>query len=102
MSEEEVSRLGQAYAQAGNAHQSDERGSGLGLALVHALARLHDGTMSLQSRLGEGTTVTVSLPVVQAGDDGVLRSEPEAPAVHEQIRLAQAAGEAIVQQAAAS
>ena len=66
-----------------------------------ALARLHDGTISLQSRLGEGTTVTVSLPVVQAGDDGVVRSEPEAPAVHEQIRLAQAAGEAIVQQAAA-
>ncbi len=102
MSEEDVSRLGQAYAQAANAHQSDERGSGLGLALVHALAGLHDGSMSLQSRLGEGTTVTVTLPVVQAGDDGILHSEPEPPAIHEQIRLAQAAGEAIVQQAAAS
>lgn len=102
MSEEDVSRLGQAYAQAANAHQSDERGSGLGLALVHALAGLHDGSMSLQSRLGEGTTVTVTLPVVQAGDDGILHSEPEPPAIHEQIRRAQAAGEAIVQQAAAS
>lgn len=102
MSEAEVSRLGHAYAQAANAHQSDERGSGLGLALVHALAGLHGGTMSLQSRLGEGTTVTVSLPVVSASDDGILKSDPETPAVHEQIRLAQAAGEAIVQQAAAS
>lgn len=100
MSADEISRLGQAYQQAASARQTDERGSGLGLALVHALAALHGGTMSLQSRPGEGTTATVRLPVIAAGDEQVLQGEPETPAVHEQIRRAQAAGEAIAQQAA--
>ena len=102
MSAEEVSRLGHAYAQAANAHQSDERGSGLGLALVHALARLHGGVMRLKSAPGQGTIVTISLPVVQADSGDAGRDEPEMPAVHAQIRLAQSAGEEIAQQAAAS
>jgi len=101
MSADELSRLGQAFEQASSARHSDERGSGLGLALVQALAALHGGTMSLQSRPGQGTTATICLPVV-AGDGVASVPDPEIPAVHEQIRRAQAAGEAIVQQAAAS
>ena len=39
-------------------------GIGLGLAIVQHIARLHGGSAVLESKAGEGTTVTVSLPVV--------------------------------------
>ncbi|HUY57818.1 MAG TPA: HAMP domain-containing sensor histidine kinase [Candidatus Micrarchaeaceae archaeon] len=40
----------------------DQRGSGLGLALVKAVVEGHGGHVDLDSSLGHGTTVTVVLP----------------------------------------
>ena len=60
---EDLERLGRPYEQAGDA-DTRSLGTGLGLSLVRAFAGLHDGTMSLESTLGEGTAVTVRLPVL--------------------------------------
>jgi two-component system, OmpR family, sensor histidine kinase BaeS len=38
-------------------------GSGLGLAVVRAVAELHGGTITLESTAGQGVTFTMSLPV---------------------------------------
>jgi signal transduction histidine kinase len=38
-------------------------GSGLGLAIVKRIVEQHGGTVQIQSRVGEGTTVAVELPV---------------------------------------
>ncbi|WP_313516382.1 HAMP domain-containing sensor histidine kinase [Brevundimonas sp.] len=59
----DLARLGRPYEQAGEAAQK-AKGTGLGLALVRALAQLHDGTMSLDSTLGEGTAAALRLPVL--------------------------------------
>ena len=39
-----------------------QEGTGLGLAIVKALVDLHDGNLLIESELGRGTTVTVTLP----------------------------------------
>jgi cell cycle sensor histidine kinase DivJ len=63
---EDVRRLGRPFEQAGALEQR-QQGTGLGLSLVRAFAELHGGRMSIDSTLGEGTAVTVRLPVaVQA------------------------------------
>ncbi|WP_276608529.1 HAMP domain-containing sensor histidine kinase [Caulobacter sp. SLTY] len=63
ISPEDLERLGRPYEQAGD---NDRRamGTGLGLSLVRSFAELHGGEMTLESTLGEGTTVTIRLPVL--------------------------------------
>jgi CheY-like chemotaxis protein len=50
-------------------------GRGMGLAIVHGAVRRHGGHVSIESRIGEGTKVTISLPPASASstrdaDDG--------------------------------
>lgn len=40
----------------------DRSGSGLGLAIVKWIVRMHGGSISVESRLGEGTVFYISLP----------------------------------------
>ncbi|MEY4256131.1 MAG: hypothetical protein RLZZ141_1358 [Pseudomonadota bacterium] len=63
ISAEDLSRLGRPFEQVGDTTRQIG-GTGLGLSLVRAFAELHGGEMIIESRLGEGTTVTVRLPVL--------------------------------------
>ncbi len=62
ISEEDLKRVGQPFERAGSAHTRAKEGTGLGLALVRSLAKLHGGSTTIESVLGEGTTVRVRLP----------------------------------------
>jgi len=80
ISPEDLERLGRPYEQAGGAEQR-ARGTGLGLSLVRAFAKLHGGDMTIESRLGAGTSVSVRLPVLLAPLRSVTieaKSEPAA------------------------
>jgi len=59
----DLERLGRPFEQAGDAEQR-AAGSGLGLSLVRAFAALHGGEMVIESAVGDGTVVTVRMPVL--------------------------------------
>ncbi|MER8898875.1 HAMP domain-containing sensor histidine kinase [Mesorhizobium sp. M0676] len=63
IAEEDFVNLGKPFMQIQNDYTRRFEGTGLGLSLVKGLVALHDGTMSIESMPGEGTTVTISLPV---------------------------------------
>jgi signal transduction histidine kinase len=50
------------FGQVESAFQRVHDGTGLGLPLTKALIELHGGTLRIDSRLGEGTTATLTLP----------------------------------------
>ena len=62
ISKSDLERLGRPFEQVENAETRGKEGTGLGLALVKAMAKMHGGEAVLESALGEGTTVTVRLP----------------------------------------
>lgn len=51
------------------AHQQHATGLGLGLYITRSLVELHGGEIAVQSRVGAGTTFTVSLPYGEPDDD---------------------------------
>src|SRR6185312_12368970 len=60
---EDLKRLGQPFTQVQNEYTRQFEGAGLGLSLVKGLVVLHDGTMMIESAPGDGTTVTVTVPI---------------------------------------
>jgi two-component system, cell cycle sensor histidine kinase DivJ len=64
---DKIALLGRPFVQVQNDYARKYEGTGLGLSLVKGLVELHGGRMAIESRLGEGTVVSISLPV--AGPD---------------------------------
>jgi two-component system, cell cycle sensor histidine kinase DivJ len=60
---DDLKRIGDPFFQAGKTYQRRHEGTGLGLSIVKSLVGLHGGEMNVQSRVDEGTTVTVALPL---------------------------------------
>ena len=50
------------FHQVDDALNKNREGTGLGLAMVKQLTRIHTGKVTVQSRLGEGTTFRIELP----------------------------------------
>ena len=60
---EDQQRLFRRYEQLGDTFQGGQMGTGLGLALVQELVELHDGKISVESKIGRGSTFKVCLPL---------------------------------------
>ena len=77
MSPEQVERLFEPFS------NSTTGGTGLGLSIVYQIVRDHHGTINIRSIEGEGTTITVELPVeitnqtpVEAMDTSEMPHQP--------------------------
>lgn len=59
----DLERLGEPFTQVGSEQARRREGTGLGLSLVKGLVSLHGGQMEICSAPGEGTSVTITLPM---------------------------------------
>ncbi|KJF28760.1 histidine kinase [Clostridium aceticum] len=66
--EEKQKVIFERFRQVEDLLRRQHEGSGLGLTLTKSLVEMHGGGISLKSKLGEGTTFTIELPVM-AGED---------------------------------
>ena len=58
----ELPRIFERFYRGSQANEARGVGSGLGLAIVKSIVDMHGGRVSVESRLGVGTTFLVSLP----------------------------------------
>ena len=64
MSPEFLKHLFEPFAQANDDARSNYQGTGMGMPIVKALVKNMGGSISVESKLGRGTTFTVDLPFV--------------------------------------
>jgi cell cycle sensor histidine kinase DivJ len=74
ISDDDQKRLGEPFFQVRTSYDRRHDGTGLGLSIVKGLVRLHGGVTEIRSRLGEGTRVTVRLPLDCEG--GAVAAQP--------------------------
>lgn len=77
--EDKIALLGRPFMQVQNDYARKYEGTGLGLSLVKGLVELHGGRVSIASRLGEGTVVSVAFP--EAGPEIIPDTAPAAQVV---------------------
>jgi cell cycle sensor histidine kinase DivJ len=84
---DDLKRVGDPFFQAGTTYQRRHEGTGLGVSIVKSLVALHGGEMTVVSKIDEGTTVTVALPLtpqaVQPQSNVATLAPPMRPAMPE-------------------
>lgn len=75
ISAEDQTRLFKPFNQAQNYLQQSSQGTGLGLSICRELLEIMDGKIALESELGKGTRITITIPFQKA--ERLAQSEQE-------------------------
>lgn len=77
ISKEETQRIFERFYRVDRARSRDIGGTGLGLAIVKHIAQVHQGSVTVDSQIGKGSTFIVQLPLAQ---DSAEETESEVDA----------------------
>lgn len=78
ISEQDLEVIFDEFVQAGDERGKKYRGTGLGLSIVKKLVEMQEGEISVESKLHEGTSVSVAIPY--------LKGDPEKIEPEEQVK----------------
>jgi two-component system cell cycle sensor histidine kinase PleC len=73
MTPAEVETAMRPFGQVDTAFNKRHEGTGLGLPIAYALARMHGGDLRIDSQKGAGTRVTIVIPVVPSAPQGTVQ-----------------------------
>ena len=62
---EDLPHITERFYRVNKARSRSDGGSGLGLSIVDQLVKLHNGTWCITSELGNGTTITIQIPLIE-------------------------------------
>lgn len=81
--EDQLEKIFSRFHRISNALGRSQEGTGIGLAMVKELVKLHKGSITVSSRLGEGSAFTISLPLGKEHlpADRIISAPPAAIAV---------------------
>jgi two-component system, cell cycle sensor histidine kinase DivJ len=72
-------KIGMPFFQPNKAGLDSSAGAGLGLSIVRELARLHGGSMQIESEPGSGTCVKVAFPALRPKRTNIADMRPAGP-----------------------
>jgi two-component system, OmpR family, sensor histidine kinase SenX3 len=72
----DLERIWERFYRVDRARSRDTGGTGLGLAIVRHVAQAHGGQVTVESREGEGSTFTLSIPLGAGAARGMADSAP--------------------------
>ena len=75
-----IPKLFERFNRVPNMPSRTHEGSGIGLALVYELVKLHGGSVRAESTVGQGSTLVISPRVNHAVQTGFRRRNPDGPA----------------------
>ncbi len=67
--EESLPKIFTDFYRASNAMKTSTMGTGIGMSIIKSIVEEHNGTITVKSREGEGTTFTVRLPAALAASE---------------------------------
>jgi len=68
--EADLARVFEKFYRVPRVEDAGVPGTGLGLALVREIAELHGGTVAVASKINQGSTFTLRIPLARAGPAG--------------------------------
>lgn len=75
ISAEHQERIFERFYRVDKSRSKQTGGTGLGLSIVKHIAAYHNGSISIDSEIGRGTEITVTIPVYNLGGGGYLSNQ---------------------------